>query len=155
MSHCCHKGFHLILKLPCKPRFKINLVVFPKQPCSQWNDCGVPGCTIQLLLVVMSFQTFRSIYMDCWRSGSNTWLGSMRCTQGIKNNLRDRQKYFSSHLHSHIRQDLTRRLGVNASVSTEKLYITECVHREPQGLYESCRGPGKEPKSFSLELSYV
>lgn len=155
MSHCCHKGFHLILKLPFKLRFKINSVVFPKQSCSQWNDCGAPACTIQLLLVLTYFQTFRSIYTDSWRPGSNTSLGSMRCIQGITNNSRDRRQYFSSPLYSNIRQDLIRRLSVNASVSTEKLYITECVPREPQGLYESHRGPGKEPKSFSLEPSYI
>lgn len=79
----------------------------------------------------------------------------MRRIQGIKNNSRDRQKYFSSHLHSRVRQDVTRRLHVNATVSTEKLYITECVRREPPGLYESHCGPGKEHKSFSLEPSYV
>lgn len=60
MSQGCHKGFDLILKLPFKLRFKTNSPVFPKQPCSQWNDWGVPGCPIQLLLVGKVFSDFQN-----------------------------------------------------------------------------------------------
>lgn len=100
------------------------------------------GAWIPLLLAATPSQAFRSIYMACWRAGSNTRLGSRKCIQGIQNNSRDRQKYFSSHLHSHVQQNLPRRLSANASVNWET--TSQCPQGAPQGSVKATRVQRKQ-----------
>lgn len=119
MSHCCHKGFHLILNLPFQLRFRINSVVFPRQPVEQlWS------VWIQLLLAAV-FSDFQKHLHGLLKTRVKHWAGQ---EHDVYKELKILKKYFSSHPHCHIRQDLTRRLSANAPVSAEKLCITECVH---------------------------
>lgn len=143
MSCYCHKEFHLILKLPFKLRFKINSVVFPKQPCSQQNDYGVSVCT------------YHPTTMTCTQffglseapTGTVEDLGQTLCQAAREaykklNVIQQIDKTISTITHILKRQDHTRVPSVKALVLTEKLHIPACLGEH--NFVKAAKGQGRE-----------
>lgn len=146
MSCYCHKEFHLILKLPFKLRFKINSVVFPKQPCSQQNDYGVSVCTYHpTTMTCTQFFGLSEAPTGTVEDLGQTLCQAARDAYKKLNVIQQIDKTISTITHILKRQDHTRVPSVKALVLTEKLHILVRLGGGPDNSVKAAKGQGREP----------